>query len=104
MSRAIDLIITYRVVKMLITPFNKFEAFKLGIIDDYYSSIDNFKNFKVSEKLDLFRENSGTVYDLEKELNIEYQKHFTLNQRIGIHGPLWNVMGTRTIKVERTTK
>ena len=34
MSRAIDLIITYRVVKMLVTPFNKFEAYKLGFIDD----------------------------------------------------------------------
>ena len=77
---------------------------KLSITDDYYSSIDNFKNFKVFEKLELFCETSGTVYDLEKELNIEYQKHFTLNQRIGIHGPLWNVMGTRTIKVEHITK
>ena len=74
---------------------------KLSIVDDYYSSIDNFKNFKITEKLDLFRENSGTVYDLEKDLNIEYQKHFTLNQRIGMHGPLWKVMGTRTIKVKR---
>jgi ubiquinone/menaquinone biosynthesis C-methylase UbiE len=77
---------------------------KLGIIDDYYSSIDNFKNFKVTEKLDLFRENNETVYDLEKELNVEYQKYFTLNQRIGMHGPLWKVMGTRTIKVKRITK
>ena len=77
---------------------------KLSIIDDYYSSIDNFKNFKVSEKLDLFRENCGAVYDLEKELNTEYQKHFTLNQRIGMHGSLWKVMGTRTIKVKRITK
>lgn len=33
MSRAIDLLITYRVVKMLVTPFNKTEAFKRGIID-----------------------------------------------------------------------
>ena len=77
---------------------------KLKIVDDYYSNIDNFKNFKVIEKLDLFRENSETVYNLEKELNIEYQKFFTLNQRIGIHGPLWKVMGTRTIKVTRLTK
>ena len=29
MSRAIDLIITYRVVKMLVTPFNKFKAYDL---------------------------------------------------------------------------
>ena len=33
MSRAIDLLITYRVVKMLVTPFNKTDAFKRGIID-----------------------------------------------------------------------
>jgi ubiquinone/menaquinone biosynthesis C-methylase UbiE len=77
---------------------------KLSITDDYYSSIDNFKNFKVTEKLDLFRENNETVYDLEKELNVEYQKYFTLNQRIGMHGPLRKVMGTRTIKVKRITK
>ena len=32
-SRAIDLIITYRVVKLLVTPFEKQEAFKYGIID-----------------------------------------------------------------------
>jgi hypothetical protein len=33
MSRGIDLIITYRVVKMLVTPFEKTQAFKRGIID-----------------------------------------------------------------------
>ena len=34
MGRAIDLFVTYRFVKLLVTPFNKTEAFKLGIIDD----------------------------------------------------------------------
>ena len=33
MSRAVDLLITYRVIKMLVTPFDKQEAFKYGIID-----------------------------------------------------------------------
>ena len=32
-NRAIDLIITYRVIKLLVTPFEKQEAFKFGIID-----------------------------------------------------------------------
>jgi hypothetical protein len=32
-SRAIDMLITYRVVKLLITPWEKQEAFKQGIID-----------------------------------------------------------------------
>jgi len=34
MSRAVDLLITYRIMKLLVTPFNKQEAFKYGIIDD----------------------------------------------------------------------
>ena len=34
MSRVIDALIAYRVLKLLVTPFNKTKAFKLGIIDD----------------------------------------------------------------------
>ena len=30
MSRAIDLLITYRVIKMLVTPFDSTDAYKLG--------------------------------------------------------------------------
>ena len=33
MSRAVDLLITYRIMKILVTPFDKQEAFKYGIID-----------------------------------------------------------------------
>ena len=33
MGRAIDLLITYRVIKLLVTPWEKHEAFKFGIID-----------------------------------------------------------------------
>ena len=33
MGRAIDLFVTYRFIKLLVTPFNKTPAFKLGIID-----------------------------------------------------------------------
>ena len=50
MSRAIDLIITYRVVKMLVTPFNKFKAFELGIIDEKGKVLRKMKEVKGSEK------------------------------------------------------
>ena len=33
MGRAIDLFVTYRFIKLLVTPFEKTEAYKLGIID-----------------------------------------------------------------------
>ena len=50
MSRAIDLIITYRVVKMLITPFNKFKAFDLGIIDEKGKSLIKMKDVRGSDR------------------------------------------------------
>ena len=34
MGRAIDLFVTYRFIKLLVTPFEKTDAFKLGIIDN----------------------------------------------------------------------
>ena len=34
MGRVIDALIAYRVLKLLVTPFNRSKAFKLGIIDD----------------------------------------------------------------------
>jgi len=34
MGRAIDLFVTYRFLKLLTTPFNQTDAFKLGIIDE----------------------------------------------------------------------
>ena len=33
MGRAIDLFVTYRFIKLLVTPFDKTDAYKLGIID-----------------------------------------------------------------------
>ena len=50
MSRAIDLIITYRVVKMLVTPFNKFKAFELGIIDDEGKNLIKMKDVRGSDR------------------------------------------------------
>ena len=50
MSRAIDLIITYRVVKMLVTPFEKFEAFKRGIIDADGKVLKKFREVKGTDR------------------------------------------------------
>ena len=34
MGRAIDLFVTYRFIKLLVTPFKETDAYKLGIIDE----------------------------------------------------------------------
>ena len=46
MSRGIDLLITYRVVKLLVTPWQKTQAYKLGIIDDKGKVLRKFKTIK----------------------------------------------------------
>ena len=48
MSRVVDALITYRVLKLLVTPFNKTKALKLGIIDDKAKVLIKMKPFKNS--------------------------------------------------------
>ena len=45
-NRAVDLVITYRVVKLLVTPFEKQDAFKLGIIDKDGNVLKKYKTLK----------------------------------------------------------
>ena len=49
-TRAIDLLIAYRVVKMLVTPFNKQPAFKLGIIDEKGKVLKKFLSLKTTKE------------------------------------------------------
>ena len=50
MSRAIDMLITYRVVKLLVTPFEKTEAFKRGIIDKDGKNLIPMKKVQGTDK------------------------------------------------------
>ena len=47
-NRAVDLVITYRVVKLLATPFEKQEAFKYGIIDKDGKVLRKFRTLKTT--------------------------------------------------------
>ena len=44
MGRAIDLFVTYRFIKLLVTPFNKTDAFKNGVIDKDGNRLDKELN------------------------------------------------------------
>ena len=77
MSRAVDLLITYRVIKMLVTPFDKQEAFKYGIID---------KNGKVLRKW-------STIIKPQEKRSYTILHRFVFNlkrilQRVGLGGKL----------------
>tara|TARA_X000000950_G_scaffold287041_1_gene397797 strand:+ start:2804 stop:3418 length:615 start_codon:yes stop_codon:yes gene_type:complete len=51
MGRAIDLFVTYRFIKLLTTPFEKSEAFKLGIIDKEGNRVRKPKSTKPAVEL-----------------------------------------------------
>jgi len=48
-NRAVDMLITYRVVKLLVTPWEKQEAFKQGIIDKTGKVLRPNKTLKTSK-------------------------------------------------------
>ena len=51
MGRAIDLFVTYRFLRLLTTPFEKTDAYKLGIIDDKGNRIRKPKSTKPAVEL-----------------------------------------------------
>ena len=50
MSRAVDLFVTYRFLKLLVTPWNKQDAYKLGIIDEKGKSIKKARDLATEEE------------------------------------------------------
>jgi len=65
MGRAIDLFVTYRFIKLLVTPFEKQEAFKLGIIDKDGNRNKNKSLDKIDEK-NAYTSLHKLVYNIKK--------------------------------------
>mgnify|MGYP000932390451 CR=1 FL=1 len=62
MGRAIDLFVTYRFLKLLTTPFEKTDAFKLGIIDEKGNRIKKPKSTQPAVELaTVEQKNSYTI-------------------------------------------
>ena len=78
MARAIDLIITYRVVKMLVTPFDRTEAFKNGIIDADGKVLRKFKTIKSPKEKRSYTMLHRFVFNLKRIL-----KKVGLGSRLG---------------------
>ena len=54
MSRAVDLFVTYRFLKLLVTPWKKQEAYKLGIIDDKGKNLIRSRDFEREDQRTAF--------------------------------------------------
>ena len=67
-NRAVDLVITYRVVKLLVTPFEKQEAFKYGIIDKNGKVLRKFKTLKTTAEKKAYTILHRFVFNLKRIL------------------------------------
>ena len=61
MGRAIDLFVTYRFIRLLTTPFEKTDAFKLGVIDKDGNRLNDPKTKRATELNTIDEKNSYTV-------------------------------------------
>jgi len=70
MGRAIDLLITYRVIKMLVTPFEKQPAYTLGIIDKNGKVLRKAKTLKTAKEKEAYTLLHRFVFNLKRLINI----------------------------------
>jgi len=70
MGRAIDLLITYRVIKMLVTPWKEHDAYKLGIIDDNGKVLRKARSLKSAKEKDSYTILHRFVFNLKRLLGL----------------------------------
>lgn len=69
MATIIDNLIAYRVLSMLVKPFNETDAFKLGIIDDTGKNLIPSRKLDTSEQKNAYTYLHRLVFNLKKLLN-----------------------------------
>ena len=70
MGRAIDLLITYRVIKMLVTPFEKQPAYALGIIDNNGKVLRKARTLKTAKEKEAYTLLHRFVFNLKRLINV----------------------------------
>ena len=65
-SPAIDAFITFRFLKLLVTPFNKTEAFRLGIIDQRGKVLRKYKTLERTEERQAYTILHRLVFNVKK--------------------------------------
>jgi len=76
MGRAIDLFVTYRFIKLLVTPFDNMPAFKLGIIDADGNRIMEKTVSRGMQPTQLIGDEMRSAYTVLHKLVFNIQKDF----------------------------
>ena len=70
MMKIIDNLIALRILTLLTTPFDKTDAFKLGIIDETGKVLRKFDTLKTSEEKDSVNYLKRLVFNLKRMMNM----------------------------------
>ena len=76
-NRAVDLVITYRIIKLLVTPFERTEAFKRGIIDKDGKVLKKYTSLTATKDKQAYTQLHRFVFNLKRIL-----------KRVGLGGRL----------------
>jgi hypothetical protein len=85
MGRAIDALIAFRLIKLLVTPFNKTKAFKLGIIDEKGKVLIRARDFMKSFSDSTKRMKARKAYTMLIRFVFNLKR---LLSKVGIRGPI----------------
>lgn len=69
MSRIVDNLVAYRILSMLVTPFEETSAFKLGIIDKTGKNLKKASSLKTTEEKDAYSYLHRLVFNMKKIIN-----------------------------------
>ena len=69
MSAIVDTYITYRIIKILVTPWDEQDAYKLGIINDKGKVLKKYRALKTSKEKAAYTVLIRFVFNLKRILN-----------------------------------
>ena len=81
-SPAIDAFITFRFLKLLVTPFDKTEAYKLGIIDERGKVLKKYRSLERVEERRAYTILHRLVFNIKKLI-----EKYTVNKKLHIDSP-----------------
>ena len=69
MSRIVDNLIAYKILKMIVTPFIDTEAYKLGIIDAKGKNLKKANQLQTTQEKDAYNYLTRLVFNIKKLIN-----------------------------------
>jgi hypothetical protein len=69
MSRIVDNLVAYRILSMLVTPFEETSAYRLGIIDKTGKNLKKASSLKTTEEKDAYSYLHRLVFNMKKIIN-----------------------------------